>query len=107
MNCWLQDTLKPPRLPSDGRSKRSLSNKEFAWQWAFENWASQIALFSNDVSPGRDAPMNISIKLDNEARQTYAVFVDGVCIARTLPMAEANRVRMQALNGELGKPRLS
>ena len=51
--------------------------------------------------------MNISIKLDNEARQTYAVFVDGVCIARTLPMAEANRVRMQSLNGELGKPRLS
>ena len=32
MNCWLQDTLKPPRLPSDGRSKRSLSNKEFAWR---------------------------------------------------------------------------
>jgi len=51
--------------------------------------------------------MNISIKLDNEARQTYAVFVNGVCIARTLPRAEANRVRMQALNGELGKPRLS
>ena len=33
--------------------------------------------------------MNVSIKLEDEARQTYAVFVDGVCIARTLPMAEA------------------
>jgi hypothetical protein len=49
--------------------------------------------------------MNVSIELDDEARQTYAVFVDGICIARSLPMAEASRVRLQALNGELGKPR--
>jgi hypothetical protein len=48
--------------------------------------------------------MNVSIELDNEARQTYAVFVDGVCIARSLPMAEANRIRLQALSGEVGKP---
>ena len=51
--------------------------------------------------------MNVSIKLEDEARQTYAVFVDGVCIARFLPMAEANVVRMQALNGEISKPRLA
>ena len=54
---------------------------------------------------GRDSPMNVSIELDNEARQTYALTVDGVCIARALPMAEANRVRLQALKGEVGKPR--
>lgn len=50
--------------------------------------------------------MNVAIELDDEARQTYAVFVDGICIARSLPMAEANRVRLQALSGELGRPRL-
>jgi hypothetical protein len=49
--------------------------------------------------------MNVSIELDDEARQTYAVFVDGVRIARSLPKAEAHRVRLQALNGEVGKPR--
>jgi hypothetical protein len=51
--------------------------------------------------------MNASIELDDDARQTYAVFVDGVCIARSLPMAEAHRVGLQALNGQVGKPRLS
>lgn len=51
--------------------------------------------------------MNVSIELQDEVRQTYAVFVDGVCIARSLPRAEANRVRLQALNGEVGKPRQS
>jgi hypothetical protein len=50
--------------------------------------------------------MNVSIELDDTVRQTYAVFVDGICIARSLPKAEANRVRLQALNGEVGKPRL-
>jgi hypothetical protein len=49
--------------------------------------------------------MNVSIEQDDEARQTYAVFVNGICIARSLPMAEANRVRLQALNGQLVKPR--
>lgn len=51
--------------------------------------------------------MNVAIELDDEERQTYAVFVDGIYIARSLLKAEANRVRLQALNGELGKPRLS
>lgn len=27
--------------------------------------------------------MNVSIELDDEVRQTYAVFIDGVCIARS------------------------
>jgi hypothetical protein len=49
--------------------------------------------------------MNVSIELENKARQTYAVFVDGVCIARSLPKAEANRVRLQAIKGEVGRPR--
>jgi hypothetical protein len=53
----------------------------------------------------RATPVNVAIELDNKARQTYAVFVDGVCIARSLPMAEANRVRLQALKGAVGKPR--
>ena len=57
------------------------------------------------LQSGRDTLMNVSVELDDEARQTYAVFIDGVCIARSLPMAEANRVRLQALTGELGKPR--
>jgi hypothetical protein len=51
--------------------------------------------------------MNVSIELDDTTRQTYAVFVDSVCIARSLPMAEANRVRLQALRGDVGKPRVS
>jgi hypothetical protein len=49
--------------------------------------------------------MNVSIELDDEARQTYAVLIDGICIARSLLKAEANRVRLQALNGEVGKRR--
>jgi hypothetical protein len=73
---------------------------------ASANRANQLTLSYEDFSTGRDRPMNVSIELEDEARQTYAVFVDGVCIARFLPKAEANRVRLQALNGELGKPRL-
>jgi hypothetical protein len=49
--------------------------------------------------------MNVSIKVDDEARQTYAVFVDGIRIARSLPKAEATRIRLQALNGDVGRPR--
>jgi hypothetical protein len=45
--------------------------------------------------------MNVSIRLENEAKQTYSVFVDDIRIARSLPKAEANRVRVQALNGTL------
>jgi hypothetical protein len=49
--------------------------------------------------------MNVSIKLEDEAKQTWAVYIDEACIARGLPRAEANRVREQVLNGEV-KPRL-
>jgi hypothetical protein len=36
--------------------------------------------------------MNVSMKLDNEAMQTWAVYVDDTCIARGLPAAEASRI---------------
>jgi hypothetical protein len=49
--------------------------------------------------------MNVSIKLEDDAKHTWAVYVDSVCIARGLPRAEANRVRTQVLSGAL-KPRL-
>jgi len=49
--------------------------------------------------------MDVSIKLENEEKQTWAVYVESTCIARGLPRAEANRVRTQVINGEL-KPRL-
>jgi len=49
--------------------------------------------------------MDVSIRLESESKQTYAVYIDGTCIARGLPKAEANRVRVQALNGEVGRPR--
>ena len=48
--------------------------------------------------------MNVSIRLEDESKQTYAVYVDDTCIARGLPKAEANRVHMQALSGEVRKP---
>jgi hypothetical protein len=50
--------------------------------------------------------MNIAIKLEDEVRQTWAVYIEATCIARSLPRAEANRIRTQVLRGEL-KPRLS
>jgi hypothetical protein len=49
--------------------------------------------------------MNVSIKLDNEAKHTWPVYVNSVCIARGLPRAEANRVRTQVLSAELKPPR--
>ncbi|GEO13266.1 hypothetical protein [Microvirga aerophila] len=45
--------------------------------------------------------MNVSIRLENEAKQTYSVYVDDTRIARGLPKAEAHRVRVQAMNGTL------
>jgi hypothetical protein len=49
--------------------------------------------------------MNVSVRLENEARQTYSVYVDDTRIARGLPKAEANRIRVQALSGTLKTPR--
>jgi hypothetical protein len=45
--------------------------------------------------------MDVSVKLEDPSKHTWAVYVDGACIARGLPRAEANRVRVQVQNGEL------
>jgi len=50
--------------------------------------------------------MNVSITLEDEAKQTYSVYIDDTCIARGVPKAEANRIRVQARQGQIGKPRL-
>jgi hypothetical protein len=49
--------------------------------------------------------MDVCVKLEDRSRHTWAVYVDNTCIARGLPRAEANRIRVQIQNGEL-KPRL-
>jgi hypothetical protein len=48
--------------------------------------------------------MDVSVKLDDSSKHTWAVYVNDACIARGLPRAEANRIRVQIQNGEL-KPR--
>ncbi len=60
-----------------------------------------FALSVQEFSAERDLPMNVSIRLENEAKQTYSVYVDDTRIARGLPKAEAHRVRVQAMNGTL------
>jgi hypothetical protein len=50
--------------------------------------------------------MDVSVKLEDRSRHTWAVYVDNTCIARGLPRAEANRIRVQIQKGEL-KPRLN
>ena len=54
----------------------------------------------------RDTLMDVSVKPEHGPKHTWAVYVDDTCIARGLPRAEANRIRMQIQRGEL-KPRLS
>jgi len=49
--------------------------------------------------------MDISVRLEDESRHTWAVYFGDVCIARGLPRAEANRIRVQIQKGEL-KPRI-
>jgi hypothetical protein len=49
--------------------------------------------------------MDVSVKLEDRSRYTWAVYVNDTCIARGLPRAEANRIRVQIEKGEL-KPRL-
>jgi hypothetical protein len=46
--------------------------------------------------------MNVSVKLEDKSKHTWAVFIDGTCIARGLPRAEANRVRVQVEKGRCG-----
>jgi hypothetical protein len=50
--------------------------------------------------------MDVSVKLEDRSKHTWAVYVDDTCIARGLPRAEANRIRVQIQKGEL-KPRLN
>jgi hypothetical protein len=45
--------------------------------------------------------MEVSVRLEDRSRYTWAVHVDGDCIARGLPRAEANRIRVQIQRGEL------
>jgi hypothetical protein len=49
--------------------------------------------------------MDVSVRLEDRSKHTWAVYVDGACIVRGLPRAEANRIRGQIQRGEL-KPRL-
>ncbi len=49
--------------------------------------------------------MDVSVKLDDRSRHTWAVYVRDTCVARGLPRAEANRIRVQIQKGEL-EPRL-
>jgi hypothetical protein len=49
--------------------------------------------------------MDVSVKLEDRSKHTWAVYVDDTCIARGLPRAEANRIRVQIQRGELN-PRL-
>lgn len=51
-----------------------------------------------------EASMNVSIRLEDESNHTWSVYVDNTCIARGLPRAEANRIRVQIQRGEF-KPR--
>jgi hypothetical protein len=45
--------------------------------------------------------MNVSVRQDDKSKHTWAVYLNDTCIARGLPRAEANRVRVQIQNGEL------
>jgi hypothetical protein len=49
--------------------------------------------------------VKVSIKLDNISRQTHAVYIDDIRVARGLPLAEANRIQTQVLSREAGTPR--
>lgn len=48
--------------------------------------------------------MTVSVKLENPSKHTWAVYIDDTCIARDLPRAEANRIRIQLEKGQF-RPR--
>jgi hypothetical protein len=50
--------------------------------------------------------MDVTVRLEDRSKHTWAVYVDEVCIARGLLRAEADRIRGQIQRGEL-KPRPS
>ena len=39
--------------------------------------------------------MDVSVRLEDEVRHTWEVYVGDACIARGLPRVEANRIRVQ------------
>lgn len=45
--------------------------------------------------------MDVSVRLEDKSKHTWAVYVGDTCVARGLPRAEANRVRAQVEKGEL------
>jgi hypothetical protein len=45
--------------------------------------------------------MDVSVKPEGKSGHAWSVYVDGTCIARGLPRAEANRVRAQVEKGKL------
>jgi hypothetical protein len=52
----------------------------------------------------RSSVVNVSIKLDNISKQTYAVYIDDIRVAGGLPKAEASRIQTQVLSREAGMP---
>ncbi len=68
-----------------------------------ENPVNLLPLYGRNFRNRRDAAMDVTVRLEDKSKHTWAVFVDGACIARGLPRAEANRVRAQVekrkLNG--------
>jgi hypothetical protein len=49
------------------------ANLSTSWQ--------EVTFSSNNSGARKDRKMNFSMKMKDDARQTYAVFVDGACIA--------------------------
>ncbi len=45
--------------------------------------------------------MDVSVRLVDRSKHTWAVYVDDACVAQGLPRAEANRIRGQIQRGEL------
>jgi hypothetical protein len=60
-----------------------------------ENPVNLLRLYGRSFRNRRAAAMDVAVKLEDQSKHTWAVYVDGVCIARGLPRAEANRVRAE------------
>ncbi len=60
-----------------------------------ENPVNLLRLYGRNFRNRRDAAMDVTVRLEDKSKHTWAVYFDGACIARGLPRAEANRVRVQ------------
>ena len=69
-----------------------------------ENPVDLLWLYGRNFRHRRDAAMDVAVRLDDKSKHTWAVYVDGTCIARGLPRAEANRVRAQVEKRKLNGP---